>query len=391
MKVRYAALPPLILVFLLLGVLATQAEDNTPLLVEEGTVPVNNPTAETTPQETAALGYKISTSNDDPLCDTGFDGYVNLEEHGIGVTGRVPTGDNYAVGPFFTSGAPIDFFGKAYDGLWLTDDGFVLFDPANYNKPWEPQIIPQNDMPNGLVALLWQNMEIVYKRDKNHGVTLAASPDGEIVIVEFDDIRLVDAPDHRFDVEMVMRRAVSHTPGDYEIIFAYDNLQGTLAGPLTVGVENVSGDKGTALVNKDSAKQVISNGLMVCFDAISGTPPTSTPSSIQASDGAFEDRVRVTWTGVDKATRYDVYRADENGNYEMKLDAVEGTLFRDYSAAAGTLYTYRVKACNEHGCSQPSEQDVGWRAGEDDPAPPPPPPAPRLLENILYLPFFKTK
>ncbi len=390
MKVRNAAMSLLILVFLLLGVLTTQAEDTKPLLVEEGTLTtVNVPSAETTPQENATLGYRISTSNDDPDCDTGFGGYVNLEEHGIGVTGRVPTGDNYAVGPFFTAGAKIEFFGKAYDGLWLTDDGFVFFDPSKYNMPWEPQIIPQNDMPNGLVAMLWQNMKIVYKKDKNHGVTLAASPDGEIVIVEFDDIRLVNNPDHRFDVEMVMRRAVSHAPGDYEIVFAYDNLQGTLAGPLTVGVENVNGDKGTAFVNKGNAGQVIHNGLMVCFEAISGTPPPNTPGNIKASDGTYEDRVRVTWAAVDKATNYNVYRADENGNAEIKLDAVDGTLYRDYSADAGITYTYRVKACNEYGCSQPSVEDIGWRSGEVDPAPPPP--EPRLLDNIIYLPLSKTK
>jgi hypothetical protein len=227
-------------------------------------------------------------------------------------------------------------------------------------------------------------MKIVYNQQANHGVSLGVSTDGNIMVVEFDDVRLVEAPNHRFDMEMIMRRKVSNAPGAYEIVFAYDNLNGTLEGPLTIGAENEAGDTGVALVNKGNAEQVISDGFMVCFDAVNGTPPVGTPDRIQASDGTFEDKVKVTWTDVNQADSYDVYRADENGNGEIKLGTVDYTLFNDIGATVGITYTYRVKACNDYGCSDPSPHETGWRAA-DDPAPPP------VYENLLYIPMSAGK
>jgi hypothetical protein len=366
MKSRYSVLVPIIVIIMMAAVFVAQAEDAKPLLVEEGTPLQASPSSITTPSETSALGYKITTSKNDPLCDTGFGGYLDLEELDIYVTARVPSGDNFAIGPFFTANGPIEFYGQQYQGVRITDDGFILFGDS-YSRPWEPQIIPQTNAPNGLAAFLWQDMEIVHDKARNHGVSLGTSTDGNIMVVEFDDIRLVSAPDSRFDVEMVMRRNVSNAPGAYEIVFAYDNLSGTLAGPLTIGVENSTGDNGMALVNKGSANQVISNGFMVCFDAVTGTPPASTHSSVEASDGIYRDKVKVTWGDASKAARYDIYRADVNGNSEIKLGTADDNLFNDISAAAGIPCTYRVKACNQYGCSSPSAHDTGWRAADDPP------------------------
>jgi len=386
MKLRYSFFVTIILIAMMVGVFAAKAEDAKPQFVEEATALQAGPLSVTNPDETSALGYKISTSNDDPLCDTKYGGYINLEDQGILATARVPSGDNFAIGPFFTGGGSIEFYGRQNEGLWLTDDGFVIFDSANYgNRPWEPQLIPQVGGPNGLAALLWQNMQIVYDKEANYGVSLGASMDGSIIVVEFDNVRLANSPNDSYDVEMVMRRQVNNTPGVYEIVFAYDNLHGTLAGPLTIGVENAAGDSGVALVNRGSAAQVISDGLMVCFDAAYGSPPSATPSSIQASDGTYEDKVHVTWDDVSEAAHYDVYRADVNGNSEIKLGTASEPLFDDIYASAGITYTYRVKACNEYGCSNPSDHDSGWRAGDD---PPPPPP---VYDNIYYIPVAVTK
>jgi hypothetical protein len=388
MKVRYAAFLPLILIVMMLGVFAVQAQDPKPLFVEEGSTLPYSPHSPTSSQATSALGYKITTSADDPSCDTIFGGYIDLAEMNIYATAQTtqdPDGDNFAIGPYFTTGGLIDFYGRQYDGLRITDDGFILFG-SDYGKPWEPQIIPQKEGPNAIAAPLWQNMKVVYNQRANHGISLGVSQDNAYMVIEFDNVRLVNAPTNQYDMEIVMRRKVSHAPGAHEIVFAYDNLNGSLAGPLTIGLENGAGESGVALVNKERARGVISDGFMVCFDAINGSPPEDTPAAIQASDGIYEDRVRVTWAEVDQAARYDVYRADENGDYEAKIGIAEETLFRDYSAKAGVPYTYRVKACNEYGCSDPSPHDMGWRAGDDDEPVPKPP-----YENLYYMPLAVTK
>ena len=103
MKGHYAALLPLIFIVMMIGVFAVQAEDAKPLIVEEGTPLRNSPSTITTPQETSAFGYKITTSENDRLCDTGFGGYFDLlEELNIPVTASIPSpkdpdGDSFAL------------------------------------------------------------------------------------------------------------------------------------------------------------------------------------------------------------------------------------------------------------------------------------------------------
>ena len=121
-------------------------------------------------------------------------------------------------------------------------------------------------------------MEIFYDQANNHGVSLATAgaPDG-VVIVEYDDIQFFGGSADTFDFEIVVWRTVDDSPGAPEIIIAYDNLNGSLAGPLTVGVENVDGTAATSLVNNDSAEGVLHNGLMVCFDL---NAPSTDPVTI---------------------------------------------------------------------------------------------------------------
>ena len=132
MKFRNSVFLPIILIVMvavvvaLAGVFVAQAEEATPQFVEEGTSLPTIPSNITESQEISALGYKISTSKDDPLCDTGFNGYIDLAEQNISVTARVPSSNNMAIGPFFTTGGSIGFYGQQYTGLWITDDGFVI-------------------------------------------------------------------------------------------------------------------------------------------------------------------------------------------------------------------------------------------------------------------------
>jgi hypothetical protein len=91
--------------------------------------------------------------------------------------------------------------------------------------------------------------------------------------------------------------------------------------------------------------------------------PPPPPLNVQASDGTYDDKVRITWDSVAEATSYEIYRATSSGGSKSKLGEISGTSFDDTSASPGTTYFYWAKACNGSGCStEYSTYNTGWRA-----------------------------
>ncbi|PKO14971.1 MAG: hypothetical protein CVU39_12920 [Chloroflexi bacterium HGW-Chloroflexi-10] len=214
--------------------------------------------------------YEITTDATDPLCDTGFGGYVDLAGFGINPQSGI-FGDTDAWTAFPTQN-PFVFFGEEYTGLGLSDDGFLIFDTANNyaGSPWLVQSLPDPNVPNNVAAILWQDMEIVYEAGTK-GVSLATSgPD--VAIVEYDDIQVYHEPTQTYDMEAVIYSGITNGPGMYEMVFAYDNITGPLT-EVTVGVENVLGDEAYTFVNADDASLLISDGTMVCVDYAGPTEP----------------------------------------------------------------------------------------------------------------------
>lgn len=106
--------------------------------------------------------------------------------------------------------------------------------------------------------------------------------------------------------------------------------------------------------------------LVGCF--LLTSPPA--PENISASDGEYLDQVLVTWSSSRGASRYEVFRAtEEDGDYE-KIGETPATRFSDTEASANVLYWYRVRACNQFGCSAFSQADSGWRLGQMAPSVP---------------------
>jgi uncharacterized repeat protein (TIGR01451 family) len=212
-------------------------------------------------------GYAMTTNANDPNCDTVFGGYVNLENFGFYPDPDVH-GDSVLY-QAFTGGDPFNFYGNSYQGLAFTDDGFAIFDPTTNYKglPQIPQSIPDPAFPNDVLAVLWQDMQINYDAATNSGVTLVTSG-SNIIVIEYDNMHLATGGGANWDFEIVMRRAVDNSPGAYEIVYAYNNINGPLPGPLTIGLENALGDQATALVNHAAATNVLSNGFMACFDYV---------------------------------------------------------------------------------------------------------------------------
>lgn len=74
-----------------------------------------------------------------------------------------------------------------------------------------------------------------------------------------------------------------------------------------------------------------------------GTPNVKTVSSTKAG-------AKVTWTAVDGATEYAVYRAVYGTDDYKLVGTASGTTFTDGSANSGVVYTYTVSATNDTGC-----------------------------------------
>jgi hypothetical protein len=92
---------------------------------------------------------------------------------------------------------------------------------------------------------------------------------------------------------------------------------------------------------------------------------------VEASDGTYPDKVRVTWVVVIGATSYNVWWSDSVAGMMWFLGSTSGTTYdHTYSSPGpGVLQYYWVTACNGPRCSTFSDGDSGYR-GCDPPAAP---------------------
>lgn len=213
--------------------------------------------------------YLVTTSANDPACDTGFGGYADLEGFGILPISSI-AGDT-RLWTAFTGQNPVSFYGVEYSGISFSDDGFVMFDgDSNYGgEPWIPQAIPDSALPNNLVAMLWSDLEIVYDdgtvSGQKRGISLAtAGPD--VSVIEYDGPEVWDSGVPLGDFQIVVNSTVNNDPGNPEIILAFDNLDpAALPALATLGIEAPGGERAMAYLNTASPAG-LQNGLMVCFD-----------------------------------------------------------------------------------------------------------------------------
>ena len=90
--------------------------------------------------------------------------------------------------------------------------------------------------------------------------------------------------------------------------------------------------------------------------------PPEIPTNLQASDGAFTDRVTLSWDGVPTATSYQVYRAESETGPKTLLGSTTATTFDDTTADYDRTYVYWVTGVNGQGEGWFSDSDTGWRA-----------------------------
>lgn len=86
------------------------------------------------------------------------------------------------------------------------------------------------------------------------------------------------------------------------------------------------------------------------------------PTNVSASDLAYCDRVRVTWTSASQATGYTIWRGTtSNSAQATQVGTTTASPFDDLTATAGVTYYYWVRATNGCGSSAFSSYNAGTR------------------------------
>ncbi len=87
----------------------------------------------------------------------------------------------------------------------------------------------------------------------------------------------------------------------------------------------------------------------------------ASPRFVEATDG-LQDRITVTWEGVEGAIGYSVHRAvASTAAYSILEERAAGTSFEDTESVPGILYAYKVKALGANVSGDFSAQDTGFR------------------------------
>jgi len=96
-------------------------------------------------------------------------------------------------------------------------------------------------------------------------------------------------------------------------------------------------------------------------------PPDTTlpaPTGVDATDGTYTDKVKITWDSVSGASHYHVYRATSSGGTKTSLGSWQtSAIYYDYDITQGTHYFYFVKAATSSSgdnASPYSDYDEGW-------------------------------
>ncbi|HHV06165.1 MAG TPA: peptidoglycan DD-metalloendopeptidase family protein [Anaerolineaceae bacterium] len=91
-------------------------------------------------------------------------------------------------------------------------------------------------------------------------------------------------------------------------------------------------------------------------------PAPDIPTEVDASDGTYTDRVQITWSTVEWALNYQVFRANSSTGTKTQIGTSDSLSYSDLDIIHEVVYWYFIKACNDTGCSNYSVGDSGYAA-----------------------------
>lgn len=91
------------------------------------------------------------------------------------------------------------------------------------------------------------------------------------------------------------------------------------------------------------------------------TAPTTAPSSVTATDGDYTDKIVVSWSNTSDATYFELYQATSStGTYSKISSSIIGTSYTVTNVVGDITYYYKLKGCNDVGCSEYSNTNSGY-------------------------------
>lgn len=101
---------------------------------------------------------------------------------------------------------------------------------------------------------------------------------------------------------------------------------------------------------------------LLTYDTINVTRLPGAPANLSATDGAFPNKVRVTFAASVGASKYMVYRASNSTptNFTALSDEITAMTYDDTTVIAGQNYYYAVQAGSPFGWSDLSSSDSGF-------------------------------
>lgn len=293
--------------------------------IYEGAITVAAPGVEGSPQT-----VNVTVNVTSPASDRVFrnDTAIVIPSSGPnGAASPYPSTIEVAGLPSNVSSVAVDLRGLSHD--WPEDLNIVLVAPNGQN------VMLMSDA-GGSSALKIVNTDLTFRDD---GVPLPQST--QVVGGIYKPTRyspgnfiLPPAPSSPYGANLsaLLSGGVN---GTWQL-FVFDDFPGDAGGTIAGGWALTFGSDGTELPS---------------------------PTGVIASDGAFNDRVRISWQAANGAAAYRVFRSNGDDSATATLLAtVTGTVHEDTSAVPGVTYFYWVRSVAGEQVSAFSAADSGYRA-----------------------------
>jgi len=155
----------------------------------------------------------------------------------------------------------------------------------------------------------------------------------------------------KVDSSTVSIASSPHTTGQFYVGNA--NIPGTSSRLITDNVKVICDGRS---ITEDIIQYAVDNRNNEAW-----IPPPITPTNVIASNGLYEDKIKITWNEVATADTYNIYRSDtELGIYTKIQSGISALFYEDITAIIGNVYWYKVSSENVIGESSLSTADHGY-------------------------------